>query len=275
MGKRAAFVGLTNIDYIYYIDEFPEENSKCKTNNYEKYIGGPAANAAITYAALGGDATLITAIGSSDEADGIAKKLEEYGVKLINVAKDNKLPGMSTICISGDGKRTIISGQREFAYIDVESVDMVAFDFALFDLNQQNIALPILQKIGCEIVLDAGSYKENTEKFLARADIVISSEQFRDSHGRDVFEMPYPNIKLKAMSRGEKSILTLNGEIEVDKVTCVDSLAAGDIMHGAFCYGYYDKGMGFEDALKYASGIASESVKYKGPREWINSYKVR
>lgn len=52
--KKAVFIGLTGIDYVYYLDEFPEENNKCKTVEYAKYIGAPAANAAITYAALGG-----------------------------------------------------------------------------------------------------------------------------------------------------------------------------------------------------------------------------
>lgn len=266
MLKKAAFVGLTNIDYVYYLDSLPEENSKCKTGDYSKYIGGPAANAAITYAALGGDATLITAIGGSAEGRIIEEGLSAYGVKVINTAHDDRLPGMSTICISKNGDRTIISGQNSYEDIHLDGIDMDAYDFAMFDCNQQDIALPLLEGTKCDIVLDAGSYKENTDRFLEKAKIVISSEQFRDPKGMDIFEMEYPNIRYKAMTRGEKPIRLTDGELAVPQVKCVDSLAAGDIFHGAFCFAFYEKGMQFDEALTYAAKIASKSVQHKGPR---------
>lgn len=267
--KKAVFVGLTGIDYIYYLDEFPQENNKCKALGYERYVGGPAANAAITYAHLGGDATLITAYGNSSESRIITEELSSYNVKVINVAADNTLPGISSICISKDGKRTIISGQNKYKTIDLSTIPLDEYSLALFDCNQQDVSLPLLERISCDIVLDAGSYKPNVEKFLRRAKTVISSEQFRDDEGRDIFTMPYENITNRAMTRGGKSIRTENGSIEVEKVECVDSLAAGDILHGAFCYALLEKEYEFEKALEYASGVASESVKYKGPRAWM------
>ena len=269
MNKKAVFVGLTGIDYVYYLDEFPEENHKCKTMEYAKYIGGPAANAAITYAALGGDATLITAYGNSNESQMITEELTALGVKVINVSSDDKLPGISTICITGEGKRTIISGQNNYENIDLTNISLDEYDLALFDCNQQDISLPLLERTACTIVLDAGSYKPNIEKYLNKANIVISSEQFKDALGRDIFEMQYSNISMKAITRGEKAIRTQNGEIGVEAVECVDSLAAGDIFHGAFCYAFLEKNFDFEQALKYAAKVASESVKYKGPRAWM------
>ncbi len=266
MKKKAAFVGLTNIDYIYYLDSVPDVNSKAKTGNYARYIGGPAANAAITYATLGGDATLITAFGESSEGNMIENELSSYGVNIINLSCDSKLPGISTILVTADGSRTIISGQSSFSQIDFEKIAETDFDFALFDCNQSDIALPVLGMLSCEIVLDAGSYKPDTAEFLKKASIVISSEKFADMNGSNIFEMNYPNISHKAITRGEKSILLPNKELAVKKVNCVDSLAAGDILHGAFCYAYYEMENSFEDALTWASDIASESVRYKGPR---------
>jgi len=266
MKKKAVFIGLTNIDYVYYIDSFPEEDSKCKTGEYARYIGGPAANAAITYASLGGDATLITALGGSSEALHIEEELSAQGVKVINVAKDLALPSTSSILISKNGCRTIISGQNQFVEMDLEAIDCAEYDFAMFDCNQENIALPLLEQINCDIVLDAGSFKEHTEEFLRKARIVISSESFKDQMGRNIFEIPYTNIDLRAITRGEKSILTVDGEIAVEQVECVDSLAAGDIFHGAFCYAFYEENQPFDEALGYAASIATKSVKHKGPR---------
>lgn len=267
---KGLFIGLTGVDYVYYLDSFPEENNKCKTNDYAKYIGGPAANAAITYAALGGEATLITALGCTAEGKAIEEELNALGVKVINAARDNKLPGISTICISGAGKRTIISGQNNYEEIDLSGIDLSGYGFALLDCNQQDVSLPLLEKLNCPVVLDAGSYKPNIEKYLEKANIVISSENFRDNQGSDIFGMSFDNIEFKAMTRGEKSILTSDGEIETEQVQCVDSLAAGDIFHGVFCYAYFEKGLNFEYALKYGAAAATESVKYKGPREWLS-----
>lgn len=273
--KKAVFIGLTGLDYVYYLDGFPEENSKCKTGEYAKYIGGPAANAAITYAALGGDATLITAYGSSVESNTITEELTALGVKVINVSQDDKLPGISTICITGEGKRTIISGQNQYESINLSEIELDGYDLALFDCNQQDVSLPLLEKVDCDVVLDAGSYKPNVEKYLEKATIVISSEQFKDEQGRDIFAMPYDNIVMRAMTRGEKSIRTQDNEIDIEPVDCIDSLAAGDIFHGAFCFAFLEKGLSFEEALRYASKVASESVKYKGPRAWMASERIK
>lgn len=267
--KKGVFIGLTGIDYVYYIDVMPEENSKCKTNEYATYVGGPAANAAITYAALGGDATLISAYGSSHESSLITSELTELGIKVINVALDNKLPGISTICITKEGKRSIISGQNQYEQLNLSGLNLDEYDFALFDCNQPDISLPLLEQVSCDIILDAGSYKENTDKYLKKANIIISSEQFKDNAGRNIFDMTFNNDVMLAMTRGEKSILTRTGEIAIEPTDCVDSLAAGDIFHGAFCYAFYEKEYNFEHALKYASEIASRSVRYKGPRMWM------
>jgi len=132
------------------------------------------------------------------------------------------------------------------------------------------------------VVLDAGSWKPNMKKFLDRADIVIASEDFKDEAGNTIFEMEC-NAVHRAMTRGEKSILyreTKVGqddgsalqdkkELPVESVKAVDTLGAGDIFHGVFCYGYFEKGYSCEEALVFAGKVTSESVKYRGPREWM------
>jgi sugar/nucleoside kinase (ribokinase family) len=117
--------------------------------------------------------------------------------------------------------------------------------------------------------LDAGSWKGDTSEFLKRADIIIASENFKDPAGRDIFSIKECINAKKAVTRGEKPILVQDGEIPVESVACVDSLAAGDVFHGAFCFAYYHKHSDFKKALTYASKIAAESVKHDGPREWV------
>lgn len=261
-----AFVGLATLDYIYYTTKYPENNTKVKTNDYRRYVGGPAANAAITYALLGGNAVLVTCLGGSSEAGVISEILKSYGVTVINCAKDKGLPNIASIMVDEGGNRTIFSGQNRFREIDLD-FDITP-DFCLFDLNQQEISLELLTRMECPVILDAGSWKDNTERFLAKADTVISSETFRGPLGQTIFEMDDLSGKELAITRGEKDILLKDSFIAVGKTTCVDTLGAGDIFHGAYCYARYELQKSFSEALRFAGQIATESVKYQGPREW-------
>lgn len=287
--KKGLFVGLCTKDILYYTDDLPTHNHKSKTEDFATYIGGPAANAAITYAALGGDATLATCLGVSPESRVMIEELKGFGVKVLNYSEYDTVPNTACIVVSSDGKRTILSGQHKFEVN--REYDLDVYDFALFDCNQQEISLDILEYLsrveGKTIVLDAGSWKPNIENFLGRADIVIASEDFKDEAGHTVFDMKC-NASHKAITRGEKPILYLGTEIEqrvcsilpekteipVESVEAVDTLGAGDIFHGAFCYGYFEQGYSCEEALRFAGKVASESVKYRGPREWMRHFPV-
>jgi sugar/nucleoside kinase (ribokinase family) len=62
------------------------------------------------------------------------------------------------------------------------------------------------------------------------------------------------------------------GEIPVPASTVIDTLGAGDIFHGAFCY-YYVRGQAFRDPLTLASKVAAASVGSFGTRNWMNEFK--
>jgi sugar/nucleoside kinase (ribokinase family) len=80
-------------------------------------------------------------------------------------------------------------------------------------------------------------------------------------------------VKKAAITRGEKPIIANEGEVnllvEIPKVKMIDTLGAGDIFHGAFCY-YYAKNKDFHESLKQAAEVAAVSCKYRGPRTWMN-----
>lgn len=268
-GKKGLFVGLCTKDILFYAKDFPAHNQKDKTEDFATYIGGPATNAAITYAALGGDATLATCVGSSEESRRMVAELEGMGIHVLNFCEADVLPNTASIVVSPDGKRSVLSGQHPFT-VD-RDFDVDEYDFMLFDCNQQEISLDLLERAQASVVLDAGSFKSNIEKFLERADIIIASEDFRDNEGRDLLHMDCGATN-KAITRGEKTILCPDGEVPVEPVEAVDTLGAGDIFHGAFCYGYFEKGMEFKEALRFASRIAGESVRYRGPKAWQEAY---
>lgn len=74
-----------------------------------------------------------------------------------------------------------------------------------------------------------------------------------------------------AVTRGPRSIVGLDHgrrfEIEVQPVHAVDTLGAGDVLHGAFCLRYAATGE-FEGSLRFASVIATQSCKGLGIGAW-------
>jgi hypothetical protein len=59
------FVGLATLDVIHRIAKAPAVNEKITSTAQFVAAGGPAPNAAVTFAGLGGDAILVTALGGS------------------------------------------------------------------------------------------------------------------------------------------------------------------------------------------------------------------
>jgi sugar/nucleoside kinase (ribokinase family) len=74
------FVGSATLDVIHRIAKTPAVNEKITATAQFVAAGGPAANAAVTFARLGGDANLVTAPGDDPVAEVIRADLGAYGV---------------------------------------------------------------------------------------------------------------------------------------------------------------------------------------------------
>jgi sugar/nucleoside kinase (ribokinase family) len=66
---------------------------------------------------------------------------------------------------------------------------------------------------------------------------------------------------IKYLSQGKSDA------INVPNIQPTDTLGAGDIFHGAFCY--YILQENFSLALEKAASIAAKSCKYFGTRRWM------
>lgn len=126
------------------------------------------------------------------------------------------------------------------------------------------------------VVLDGGSWKHGTAELVALCDGVVVSEDFRvpgvdDSRTLEALAGLGPTFV--ARSRGAKPIEVRESGTrswlpvpEVDVV--VDTLGAGDVLHGAFAAELV-KGTGWQDALSVGAAVASRSVGYAGARGWV------
>ncbi|WP_018635432.1 PfkB family carbohydrate kinase [Parafrankia elaeagni] len=85
---KGVFVGLTTLDSIYLVDQLPGADEKCVARDFVMNAGGPATNAAVTFAYLGGRACLVSAVGTSPAAALVHDDLARAGVRHIELVPE-------------------------------------------------------------------------------------------------------------------------------------------------------------------------------------------
>lgn len=278
---KGLFWGLLTIDLQFYIDDFPEENSKVKAKKFSAFIGGPVTNAAITFRHLGGQSKLITAIGRNSFKPMIMEELSEYEVEVFDLKSGEQDDPVfaSVITSQTSGSRTIFSCHPKEATTPPLQMITREIKIALFDGFYMKSSIDAARKcreLGITTVLDGGSWKPGSNELLQYIDIAICSADFYPPGVQtfdDVTEyLLKKGVQKTAITRGEKPIITNEGEVnylvKVPRTKTVDTLGAGDIFHGAFCYFYGTSG-NFLLSLEKASQIASYSCQFEGPRGWM------
>ena len=278
---KGLFWGLLTIDLHFFTDHYPAENSKIKARKFSSYIGGPATNAAITFQHLGGRARLVTSIGKNIFKSMIFEELSEYNVGVYDLKLNEKTEPVFASIVTNErnSTRTIFSYHPKDT--DHTPAGTIENDtkIALFDGFYMKSAIEAARKckdLGIATVFDGGSWKTGMQELLQSIDIAICSADFFPpgiTETDDVTEyLLKKGVQKTAITRGEKAIITNEGEVnflvDVPKIEAVDSLGAGDIFHGAFCY-FYAQTKNFLISLEKAAQIAAYSCQFPGPRGWM------
>lgn len=277
------FVGLTTIDIVYAVDKFPAANTKVAARSQDVFVGGPAANAAITFAHLGERAALVSAIGRNAVAHVISEELEKRAIQLVDLNPEfDGLPAMSSVTVDRHGHRNVVSANATRVTTPPAKVDASLCDEARIFLVDGHFMdackawAGAAKAQGKPVVLDGGSWKEGTEELLKSVQAAICSADFhppgcksRDSVMEFLTGRGVANV---AITDGAEAIHFVSGRssgtIAVPQVEVVDTMGAGDILHGAYCH-FASTGHGFVESLAEAARVASESCRYAGTREWM------
>jgi sugar/nucleoside kinase (ribokinase family) len=288
----ALFVGISTLDIAYLVDGYPEQDTKTQATDQFLGTGGPASNAAITFAALSGRSPmLLTALGRHYLADVVRADLREHHVLVVdsNPESGQQPPISSIIVASDDGSRTIVSldASRISASFDssfgsaLESTEIV-----LVDGHYGELALGAARqarRMGVPVVFDGGRWKATHDELLGLVDVAICSSAFSppgvdsssDDEVLDFLHRMGPSSA--AITRGSQPVVysTRGGQkgvIPIPAVPVVDTLGAGDIFHGAFCHYFIQSSGDFVDALSRAVVVASDSCRYFGTRQWMDHF---
>ncbi len=287
MACKGIFFGLTTVDIINYVPRFPILNEKLKAERQLSLAGGPAANAAVAFAAFQNECTLISGLGHHPLTELIKQDLHQYNIRVVDCSdQPDRPPVLSSIIVDlSSGQRTIVYANTDHRRLKKDSSVEPFFEMAdvlLVDGHYMAEAVNIakMAKVyGIPVVLDGGSWKNGEEKLLPYVDYAVCSEDFMPPDCRTeeelIASLRQYGVSRVAVTRGERPTLAWdNGtltEIPVMQVKAMDTLGAGDILHGAFCH--YILQHDFFTSLARASEVASLSCTALGTRSWIEQEK--
>lgn len=291
---HGVFVGLSTLDIIQRVKEFPGRNAKATALRQDVAGGGPALNAAVVFSALGGRATLVTRLGHGSISTVVREDLEACSVALVDLADAGYQPSVSTITVDDTtGERRIVStdalgGQRQLAQLllpgeaDVKAaLDALGrADVVHLDGHHPDLALTAAgwgRKRGIPRVVDAGRWKDVMAELVPLATEVVCSADFAVPDGGGTLQWILDRgAELAAVTDGPAPVRWLSrqggGSVDMEQFRAVDTLGAGDFFHGAYSFARTFGGAGRLEpaaALKFAGHIAALKCAWPGTREWL------
>ncbi len=238
---EVATVGLTTVDLTYLVPAELQPTVKTVATTMRLDVGGPAANAARTAALLGSRATLYTVLGAGLFAECARDMLDAEAVEVRDhtpVATDWELP-VSTAIVDPRGHRTVVSMNAQGAP-PPSTVTIPRGEPLVVLADGHHLELTLALTVAAPtavVVWDAGSWKPGLERLLPAVDIVIASA---DLVVPAEFQRQFDSIAYRARTDGAHPVQLVHDgrqvRIPVPQVSVVDTLGAGDVLHGAFAH---------------------------------------
>ncbi|MBX9245284.1 carbohydrate kinase, partial [Actinotalea ferrariae] len=293
--RHVVACGLATLDVVQTVDRLPAPDEKVVARGLWVAAGGPAANAAVTAAGLGVRATLVSRVGDGTVARVVLDDLHAHDVEVLDLAPEGASPAVSTVLVTAStGERAVVSvnATTPRSLTDVTTSaeaweDAVASAGAvLVDGHHLDLALGVAaaaRSAGVPVLLDGGSWKPGLERLLAVTDVALLSADFRlpGASGTPAALLRAvrglgPAHVARSQGSGPVQLLVDDDvvEVAVPAVDVVDTLGAGDVLHGALAAWLAVHGppavLGdLRAGLTYAAHVASSSCTGQGARGWL------
>lgn len=283
---RVLCVGVAVLDNIFAINHFPAEPTKVFAQDFRQVGGGPAANAAVTIARLGGDVSLWARVGDDGIGAGVIAELSKYNVDTSTIRRvPRRRTGVSAVMVDDKGERFIIAfADRELdtdpSWLPSElpgNIDTVLCDVRWPAASEKVLRMAL--ESGIPSVLDADLTNDDAvERLIGLAShAVFSAPALRRLAGTNDIE----GGLRAAQSRTKGTVsVTLGADgfawlehgevrrVSAFPIEAVDTLAAGDVFHGAFALGLAE-GHSTEGAGRFAGAAAALKCTRWGGRAGI------
>ncbi len=325
---RVLACGLATLDVVQTLERVPGANEKVVAQGLAVAAGGPAANAAVTCAALGVGVRLVTRVGGGALGAVVREDLAGAGVEVVDIADAAARPPVSTVLVTrATGERAVVSvngtdgpgagrgGGSGAARVGPAPEVWDGVGVVLVDGHHLDLALAVAREArarGVPVLLDGGSWKPGLEALLAVVDVAVVSADLvvptdvvtpaedapaeagsggdqRVGTGPDeraptdvcaVVSALGPRVVARSAGGGPIEVLVAGDgrtRVPVPTVTVVDTLGAGDVLHGALAAWWTSalvRGSTSDvpdvvAGLTWAAEVASASCAAPGARGWV------
>ena len=270
---RVLCVGSAVVDFIFRVDVLSDRAEKIRALDGRIVGGGCAANAAVAVARLGGEAMLAARFGDDEVARMVVGGLEDEGVDCSLV---RRTPGgrssFSSVHIDASGERQIVSFRGEG--LD-DRADLVRtaprLDAVLADTRWPTgnlAALDLARARGIPGVLDAEAPIDPALP-VAASHVAFSRQGLASlATGEPAAALAsLPFAGWACVTDGANGVFVRGGgHVAAPRVAVVDTLAAGDVWHGAFTLRLAE-GAGETEAVRFANAAAALKCMQFGGRE--------
>ncbi len=266
--------GIAVLDEVFRVRAFPVPDSKVEASEFITIGGGCAANAAVAIARLGGTVRFAAPLGGPQDvnADRLMTWLAAEGVTCAGCVR---VPGgrtsVSAIFIDQRGDRTIATfrdHRLDVVVPDDPDALVAGMDAVMVDNRFGDFVVPICRAAmhrRIPVVIDADKPTEPGHAvFRVASHIIFSPECLRatmrtDDLAAGLDRMAQFTDAFLAVTNGPLPVLWREGmtirTTPVFPVEAVDTLAAGDVFHGAFTLGLVE-GRALEAAIRFAAAAA-------------------
>jgi len=285
LAKKVIGIGVACLDQLILWEDMAAPVREAKIVTCDMQGGGMAATAMVTVTRLGGEAEFWGAVGNDWVGDRILKGLQDQRVDTSQVRRiDGKTSPFMVVCID---RRT---AQRHFfhwtglcdAVSPLGSLERLQDAGCLLaDLTRPETDLAAAReakRLGVPVVADVEGMGKHARKVLAHTDYAIADEGcLRDlgtgaDHRKACEAIRAMGPAQVVITLGERGLVFLDGErfgrMDALDVEAVDTTGAGDVFHGAFCYGL-TQGFAMDENLAFASATAALKCRRLGGRAGI------
>ncbi len=270
-------VGHASYDISLAAGHHPAADEKMSAEAMACCGGGPAANAAVAVARLGGSSALAAYLDNGAFGELHVGELQREGVDTRLIVRGNSASPVSVSVAKPDGTRFLINHKAEMDVLSGDAVDFSSLRprVILADGHEPALSMAALEAYpDAPTVLDAGSVRSGTELLCGQVDYLVSSLRFACDYSacsepEEALDVLAERAPVVVITLGDQGLLWARnggwGRLPAFDVQTVDSTGAGDAFHGGFAHGLV-RGMDWLPLLRYASAVAALSCTRLGAR---------
>lgn len=292
--KKIAVVGSLNMDIVIETPHMPKGGETISGRNVTLIPGGKGANQAYAVGKLGGDITMIGAVGRDSSGDALLENLKSVNVNVSGIRRmEEGVTGQAYITVDDHGENSIILIAGTNGLVTKELIDdhMDVLRECDIVIMQLEIPLDVVEYVkefaveeGKTVIVDPAPAISNIpDHFWKGIDYIKPNEtelailtglkmETREELVQGARMMIGKGVKNVIVTLGGDGCLFVTNETEEffqsHKVKAVDTTAAGDSFTAAFALAL-SQGKEYKEAIELGQKVSSIVVTRKGAQTSI------